>query len=101
MNASTNQPWVGGNNTYTAIAHDVYDRRATNSITVSLLVTNGFAYDLNGNLLSDGTRSFAYDDENELISVWQTNVWRNDFGYDGKLRVTNFFGIVKIAELAP
>ncbi len=33
-----------------------------------------------------GTRNFAYDDENELISVWQTNVWREDYVYDGKLR---------------
>ncbi len=33
-----------------------------------------------------GERNFAYDDENELISVWQTNVWREDYVYDGKLR---------------
>src|SRR5579884_2180867 len=53
---------------------------------VNLPATNGYSYDLNGNLLSDGTRCFAYDDENELISVWQTNVWREDYVYDGKLR---------------
>ena len=41
---------------------------------------------MNGNLLTDGTRCFAYDDENELISVWKTNGWRNDFVYDGKMR---------------
>jgi RHS repeat-associated protein len=84
--ASTNQPWVAGNNTYTAIAKDALGRLATNSVTVSLQPTNGYLYDLNGNLLTDGTRSFAYDDENQLISVWQTNVWRNDFVYDGKMR---------------
>ncbi len=33
-----------------------------------------------------GEHNFAYDDENELISVWQTNVWREDYVYDGKLR---------------
>jgi RHS repeat-associated protein len=48
--------------------------------------SSSYHYDLNGNLLTDGNRNFAYDDENELISVWQTNVWRNDFVYDGKLR---------------
>ena len=53
----------------------------------STLATNAtFAYDLNGNLLSDGQRSFAYDDENQLISVWKTNDWRSDFFYDGKMR---------------
>jgi hypothetical protein len=36
--------------------------------------------------LTDGTRSFAYDDENELINVWRTNAWRNDFVDDGKMR---------------
>jgi RHS repeat-associated protein len=84
--ASTNQPFVNGNNTFTAIAMDSLGRRDTNSITVSLPGTNTFNYDLNGNLLSDGTRNFAYDDENELVSVWLTNVWRSDFVYDGKMR---------------
>jgi RHS repeat-associated protein len=84
--ASTNQPWVSGNNTYTAIAHDVYGRSNTNGITVPLQTTNGFSYDLNGNLLSDGTRNFKYDDENQLISVWVANNWSNNFVYDGKMR---------------
>ena len=84
--ASTNQPWVNGNNTFTAIAKDVYGRRDTNSITVNLPGTNACAYDLNGNLLTDGTRSFAYDDENQLVSVWKTNAWRSDYVYDGKMR---------------
>jgi RHS repeat-associated protein len=84
--ASTNQPWVSGNNTFTAIAKNVYGRQDTSSLSVNLSGTNNYSYDLNGNLLTDGTRSFAYDDENQLISVWQTNVWRNDFVYDGKLR---------------
>jgi len=84
--ASTNQPWASGNNTYTAIAHDGYGRSSTNGITVALQTTNGFSYDLNGNLLSDGTRNFKYDDENQLISVWVANTWSNNFVYDGKMR---------------
>jgi len=84
--ASTNQSWVNGNNTYTAIAKDVYGRSSTNSVTVSLQITNGFNYDTNGNLLSDGTRNFAYDDENELISAWVANTWSNNFVYDGRMR---------------
>ena len=84
--ASTNQPWAYGVNTYTAAAVDTYGRRSTNSVTISLTGTNSYSYDLNGNLLSDGTRNFAYDDENELIAVWQANAWSNNFAYDGKLR---------------
>jgi RHS repeat-associated protein len=84
--ASTNQPWANGNNTYTAIAHDVYGRSSTNSLTVSLNGTNSYTYDLNGNLLSDGTRSFAYDDENELIGVEVASAWSNNFVYDGMMR---------------
>jgi RHS repeat-associated protein len=84
--ASTNQSWASGNNTYTAIARDLYARSSTNSITVNLQTTNSFRYDLNGNLLSDGTRNFTYDDENQLIAVWTTDGYSNNFVYDGKLR---------------
>ena len=84
--AATNFTIANGNNTFTAIAKDVYGRRDTNSITVNLPGTNSCAYDLNGNLLTDGTRYFAYDDENQLISVWKTNAWRSDYVYDGKMR---------------
>lgn len=84
--ARTNATPANGTNTYTAIANDIYGRSATNSVTAYLPSSNTFAYDLNGNLLSDGTRTFAYDDENQLVSVWATNGWRSDFVYDGKMR---------------
>jgi RHS repeat-associated protein len=84
--ASTNQPWLNGNNTFTAIARDVYGRINTNSLNVNLLATNSYGYDLNGNLTNDTTRSFAYDDENQLTSVYVTNQWRSDFVFDGRLR---------------
>jgi len=77
---------ANGTNTYTATAQDTYGRQDTSTVTVNLPLTNTFAYDLNGNLLTDGTRSFSYDDENELSSVWVTNVWRSDFAYDGLMR---------------
>ena len=50
------------------------------------VLANSYSYDLNGNLLSDGQRGFAYDDENQLIRVTVTNVWKSEFTYDGKLR---------------
>jgi RHS repeat-associated protein len=77
---------VDGTNTFTAIAKDSYGRVDTNTSICYLPVTNSYSYDLNGNLTSDGTRSFSYDDENQLTSVWVTNVWRSDFVYDGKMR---------------
>ena len=51
-------------------------------------VIGGVSYssDLNGNPLSDGTRNFAYDDENQLTSVTVSNAWRSEFAYDGRMR---------------
>lgn len=77
---------VDGNNSFTAIAQDSYGRRDTNSITVNLPATNVFAYDLNGNMITNGTQVLDYDDENELIRITVTNAWKTEFTYDGKLR---------------
>lgn len=84
--ASTNQPWVSGSNTYAAIAKDSYGRASSNSVTVNLQTNVSYYYDANGNLTNDGTRNFAYDDENQLIGVWAANSWSNNFVYDGRLR---------------
>ena len=58
-------------------------------------------YDLNGNLTSDGTRAFAYDDENQLIRVTVTNSWKTEFAYDGKLRrrVLSWVGLAEVKRL--
>ena len=72
---------------YTAIAADSYGRHSTNAVAVSLSTNNtAYQYDGNGNLTNDGTRSFAYDDENQLIQVWVTSNWFSQFTYDGKMR---------------
>ena len=85
--ASTNAFTItNGNNTFTAIASDSYGRGDTNAVTINLPATNSYSYDTNGNLLSDGTRAFDYDDENELIRVTVTNAWKSEFTYDGRLR---------------
>jgi RHS repeat-associated protein len=78
-----------GWNSYTAIAQDNVwpnGRWDTNTVTAYLPASASYTYDLNGNLLSDGRRNFAYDDENQLISVWVANGWSNSFAYDGLLR---------------
>jgi RHS repeat-associated protein len=91
--ASTNQTVTNAAwNTYTATAQDSYGRISSNSVNLFIPSTAHYSYDLNGNLVSEqspagGTnRIFNYDDENQLISVCVTNVWRNDFVYDGKFR---------------
>jgi RHS repeat-associated protein len=81
--AATNLPLTTN---YTAVAQDVYGRVSSNSVSVSLSTNVTFQYDANGNLTNDGLRSFAYDDENELIEVWVTNQWMSKFTYDGKMR---------------
>jgi len=77
---------TNGNNKYVAIAQDSYNRKDTNSVTFNLPATNSYAHDANGNLTSDGTRGFDYDDENQLIRVTVTNSWKTEFTYDGKFR---------------
>jgi YD repeat-containing protein len=43
-----------------------------------------FTYDANGNMTSDGTRTFEWDAENRLVSVTITATGhRSEFGYDG------------------
>ncbi|MGO9201689.1 MAG: RHS repeat-associated core domain-containing protein, partial [Limisphaerales bacterium] len=91
--ARTNATLPNGTVTYTATAQDSYGRQSTNSVTVNLHSSASYAYDANGNLLSDGTRTFAYDDENQLVTVYVTNVLagatnvsRSDFVYDGRMR---------------
>jgi RHS repeat-associated protein len=61
-------------------------RQDASSVTVNLPATPSYTYDANGNLLSDGTRNFAYDDENQLTAVWVANTWSSSFVYDGLLR---------------
>ncbi len=45
-----------------------------------------FRYDLNGNMRTNGTRAFEYNDENQLISTWISGVSSNYFVYDGRMR---------------
>ncbi len=77
---------ANGSNTFTAVAADSYGRKATNVVTVNISTNLMLQYDDNGNLTNDSQRSYTYDDENRLTSVWATNAWRTDFVYDGKMR---------------
>jgi RHS repeat-associated protein len=82
--ARTNTPFGGG---YNATAKDTNGRTASHSVFVTFMAnfpTN--YYDLNGNLIYDGLKSFEYDDENQLIRITRTNNWKSEFAYDGKMR---------------
>lgn len=48
-----------------------------------------FAHDANGNLTSNGRRTFDYDARNRLVRVSVAGQWKSDFVYDGlgRLRV--------------
>ena len=84
--ALANATLPNGAATYTATAQDAQGRQGTATLTVNLPASVNYAYDANGNLTNDANRSFAYDDENQLVSVWVPNLWRTDFAYDGKMR---------------
>ena len=84
--ASTNHLLANGLNTFTAIAQDTYGRSDTNTVAVNLPTLFQFKYDLNGNLRTNALRTFDYDDENQLITVTESNSWKSEFVYDGKMR---------------
>jgi RHS repeat-associated protein len=84
--AKDNLALVDGNNTFTAIATDSNGRGDTNAVTLSLPASVSILYDLNGNLRTNGTRVFDYDDENQLVTVTEPNTFKSEFSYDGKLR---------------
>jgi RHS repeat-associated protein len=59
---------------------------ASHSTTVTqvfhLPATVSYAYDLNGNLTSDGDLGYDYDDADQLVRLTKTNEWKSEFGYD-------------------
>src|SRR5262249_34503297 len=63
-----------------------YGRQDSNSVSLVLSATNTFAYDLNGNLLTNGPEVLIYNDENQLVTNWVVGSWKSEFIYDGKMR---------------
>ena len=85
--ATTNVTLLNGNNTFTAIAKDNLGRVDLNTLNTYLPVAVTFLYDQNGNMCTNGTRIFEYDDENQLTRVTEPNTWKSEFTYDGKTRM--------------
>ena len=81
--ARTNLSLANGANSFTSIAQNVYGLAVTNTLIINLPTSVSLAYDNNGNLTNDSTRTFAYDSENQLTNVTLAGIWRSDFVYDG------------------
>ena len=84
--ASTNHSLVDGANSFIAFAQDNYGRTDSNAVSFNLPLTSSFVYDLNGNMVFDGSKAYEYDDENQLTQITATNAWKSEFTYDGKMR---------------
>jgi RHS repeat-associated protein len=69
------------------VAQDSLGRSDTNTVTANLPTAVTFLYDQSGNLRTNGTRIFEYDDENQLTRITEPNVWKSEFTYDGKMKM--------------
>src|SRR5206468_5527786 len=75
---------AAGNNTVTVVATDVNGNTTTNRYNVAVTGSGSktLAYDANGNLTSDGTRTFEWDPLNRLTAV-TSGTHRSEFTYNG------------------
>jgi RHS repeat-associated protein len=92
--ARTNVTLSNGDNTFSIAAHSPTGTNTTNNLTVNLPGAVTLLYDANGNLTSDGARSFAYDAENQLTNIAFGSAWKTEFVYDGlgRRRIARDYG---------
>jgi RHS repeat-associated protein len=81
--ASAGHPLTNGINTFTNAAWNIYGLLTNTTLSLNLLTNVTCQFDANGNLTSDGTRSFLYDAENQLTNVFVPGQWKAEFAYDG------------------
>ena len=74
-----------GTNNVPIIATDVDGNSKTNTYQVVVPPGGGVTntYDLNGNLTSDGSRTFSWDAKNELVKITYTDTSYTQFTYNG------------------
>jgi YD repeat-containing protein len=70
---------VDGSNLLTAVVNGTMTNRTRELLPASLNLRS----DLNGNLIWDGLKAYAYDEANELTAVTVTNAWQTRYAYDG------------------
>jgi len=80
--AKTNISINNGNNSFTNVALGTAGA-ITNIFTVNLPTPISPTYDSNGNISSDGTRSFLWDAMDRLTNAYVPNTWKVEFAYDG------------------
>ena len=79
-----------GANTVPVVATDASGNSRTNNyqVTVPSGVTKTLAYDVNGNLTSDGSKTYEWDAANRLVAINYTGTTdRSEFSYDGLSRI--------------
>jgi RHS repeat-associated protein len=77
-------PVVSGTNTVSLTATDPSGNSRTNTYQVGNTVSSKtLTYDANGNLTSDGTRTFEWDARNQIVAV-NVGSHRTEFTYDGR-----------------
>ena len=81
--AAANLSLISGPNAFTNVAQSTLGLSVTNILNINLPANVNLQFDLNGNLTNDGTRSFAYDAQNELVTTWVPGAWQSVFVYDG------------------
>ena len=79
-------PVTSGSNTLSFTAVDASGNSTTQTYTIEQNGTGkAFTYDANGNLTSDGARTFEWDARNRIVSIVGPS-GRTDFDYDGRDR---------------
>jgi uncharacterized protein RhaS with RHS repeats len=74
---------ASGTNTFSLSATDASGNSTTQSYSVPVGSTTAtMSYDANGNLLSDGTRTYEWDAENKLVPI-EAGVNRTEFTHNG------------------
>ena len=77
-----------GTSTFTVAATDTNNNVTSKTYEIeSVGSSKTFTYDANGNLTSDGTRTFEWDARNQMVAV-EIGVRRSEFTYDGLGRHT-------------
>jgi len=73
---------TNGNNQLRFKATDAYSQSVTVTQVFNLPSSVSYTYDLNGNLISDGSRGYDFDDADQLVRITATNQWKSEFVYD-------------------
>ena len=91
--AKTGLTLADGNNTFTVSAQNLLGVTTNSTLTLNFPATVTYQYDLNGNLLTDGIRTFQWDAADQLAQVSVPNAWQTQFARDGlgRLRVLREF----------